>query len=94
MSTLISSDLSREIKRFYALFAISEFLIDSSIWSFYLTEYCQFSLTEAVAFQAGTTFVSGLLDLKGTPFFGQVFKGNLMYLSKNGGDYAKERRCQ
>ena len=63
MTSLISSDLSREIKKFYALFAISEFLIDSSIWSFYLTEYCQFSLTEAVAFQAGTTLVSGLLDL-------------------------------
>jgi len=31
--------------------------------------------------------------LKGTPFFEQVFRGDLRCLSKNGGDYAKERRC-
>lgn len=58
-----TKDLSWEIRRFYALFAISQFLIDSSIWSFYLTEYCRFSLTEAMAFHAGTTAIGGLLDL-------------------------------
>lgn len=55
--------LSNEISRFYALFAASQFLIDSSIWSFYLSEYCHFSLAEAVAFNAGTTAIGGLLDL-------------------------------
>ena len=52
-----------DVARFYALFTASQFLIDSSIWSFYLTEYCQFSLTEALAFHAGSTAVGGLLDL-------------------------------
>ena len=33
-------------------------------------------------------------EVKWTPFFGQVFRGDLRYLSKNGGDYAKERRCR
>jgi MFS family permease len=63
MATQNTKNLRWEIKRFYTLFAISQFLIDSSIWSFYLTEYCRFSLTEAVAFHAGTTAVSGILDL-------------------------------
>ena len=63
MRTQESQDLRWEMRRFYALFAISQFLIDSSIWSFYLTEYCRFSLTEAMAFHAGTTAIAGLLDL-------------------------------
>ena len=63
MATQNTKNLRWEIRRFYTLFAISQFLIDSSIWSFYLTEYCRFSLTEAVAFHAGTTAVSGILDL-------------------------------
>lgn len=63
MGTQNTKNLRWEIRRFYTLFAISQFLIDSSIWSFYLTEYCRFSLTEAVAFHAGTTAVSGILDL-------------------------------
>lgn len=63
MTSQDSPALRREIKRFYALFAASQFLIDSSIWSFYLTEYCRFSLTEALAFHAGSTAIGGLLDL-------------------------------
>ena len=31
--------------------------------------------------------------LKGTPFFGQVRRGDLMYLQKNGDKNEKERRC-
>lgn len=63
MTTQNIRGLRWEIRRFYALFAVSQFLIDSSIWSFYLTEYCRFSLTEAMAFHAGTTAIGGLLDL-------------------------------
>jgi len=63
MTTQNIQDLRWEIRRFYAIFAISQFLIDSSIWSFYLTEYRHFSLTEAMAFHAGTTAIGGLLDL-------------------------------
>jgi MFS family permease len=55
--------LRHEVKTFYAVFALSQFLIDSSIWAFYLTEYRGFSLTHAVAFQAATSAVTGLLDL-------------------------------
>lgn len=55
--------LNTELRRFYALNAISQFLIESSIWLFFLTEYRQFSLAEAVAYNAGITTVSGLLDL-------------------------------
>ena len=58
-----SSDQSREMRRFYALFAASQFLIDSSIWSFFLTSYHSFSLSEAVAFNAGATAIAGFLDL-------------------------------
>lgn len=63
MSTVQTHDLRSEIRRFYTLFAISEFLLDSCIWSFYLTEYRHFSLTEAMAFHAGSAAISGLLDL-------------------------------
>jgi MFS family permease len=63
MKPIPSLDTSREICRFYALFAASQFLIDSSIWSFFLTGYHQFSLAEAVAFNAGSTAIGGLFDL-------------------------------
>jgi MFS family permease len=63
MTTEAQADIRREVRRFYILSAASQFLIDSSIWSFYLTEYCKLSLTQAVAFHAATTAVSGLLDL-------------------------------
>jgi MFS family permease len=63
MSAHESHNLQGEVRRFYSLFAISQFLLDSSIWSFYLTEYCQFSLTAAMAFHAGSAAVGGLLDL-------------------------------
>lgn len=54
---------SRELLRFYGVFAASQFLLDSSIWSFYLTQQCQLSLPSAVAVHTSITAASGLFDL-------------------------------
>lgn len=63
MSARSLFSLRRECFHFYALFASSQFLIDSAIWSFYLVQYCGLSLTQAVAFNASISAISGLLDL-------------------------------
>jgi len=49
--------------RFYGLFAASQFLADSAIWSFYLVQYCGLSLTAAVAWNASITAIGGILDI-------------------------------
>lgn len=61
----ISEDrqVSSDLRRFYLVYALSQFLLESTIWLFFLTEYHQFSLAQAVAYNAGTTLVLGLLDL-------------------------------
>lgn len=63
MNTPTARMNSREILRFYGMFAASQFLVDSSIWSFFLTQSHSLSLATAVAVHATTTATSGLFDL-------------------------------
>lgn len=52
-----------ECQRFYLMAACSQFLLDSTIWLFYLTQHLSLSIAEAVAVHAGSTAIAGLLDL-------------------------------
>lgn len=52
-----------ESRRFYALAACSQFVLDSAVWLFYLTQHLGLSVALAVAIHAGVTTVAGLLDL-------------------------------
>lgn len=63
MSTPSQHQAAVESRRFYALAACSQFLLDSTVWLFYLTEHLGLSIAEAVAVHAGITAVAGLLDL-------------------------------
>lgn len=52
-----------EVFRFYGMFAASQFLVDSSIWSFFFTQSHNLSLATAVAVHATTTIGAGVFDL-------------------------------
>ncbi len=63
MNSRESRTSTAEVRRFYGMFASSQFIVDSSIWSFYFTQSCGLSLASAVAVHATTTIASGMLDL-------------------------------
>lgn len=54
---------SCEVRRFYGMFAASQFMVDSSIWSFFFTQTHNISLATAVAIHATTTIAAGAFDL-------------------------------
>ena len=63
MSSSSQHQAEFECRRFYVLAACSQFLLDSTIWLFYLTQHLGLSVAEAVAIHASVMTVGGLLDL-------------------------------
>jgi len=63
MTASSQQQASVESRGFYALAACSQFILDSAVWLFYLTQHLGLSVAAAVAIHAGVTTVSGLLDL-------------------------------